>query len=84
MTAFLNLSVRYKVRSHATIAFLGRRETIIFTANEAIIVGLHFSPLERNLADSSLASSYSYDFNETKIPGGVMREIQWKNSFSLL
>jgi hypothetical protein len=72
MTAFLNLSVRCTVWSHATVAFTGRRETIVFLANEAKMAGLHFSPLERNLADSLLA--WSYDFNETKIPGGVMRE----------
>jgi hypothetical protein len=72
MTAFLNFSARYTVRSQATLAFTDRRETVIFPANEALIAGLNFSPLERNLADSLLA--WSYDFNEMKITGGVMRE----------
>jgi hypothetical protein len=72
LTAFLNFSSRYTVRSHASLEFTGKRETIILPANEAIISGLNFSPLERNLADSLLARSY--DFNEMKITGGVKRE----------
>jgi hypothetical protein len=72
MAVMLNPGDRYAVRSHATIALTGGKETITFPDKEAIIVVLYFSDVERNLADSLLA--WSYDFNEMKIPRGVIRE----------
>jgi hypothetical protein len=82
MAVLLNSNAWYAVRSQATIAFTGGNETIIFPDKEAIIVGLYFSDVEGNLVDSLLARSY--DFDEMRIPGGVMRDGEWKNSFSLL